>query len=135
MRIKERWRALRDWSTRAWANIRPGPEARRGALWGAILVALWIAIVAGIYFQSGFGLPIDLAFTLTVAALGIPLVALLVWLILTMLRKLPRIFTGILIAVCLLVGMAFFPQLGIPLGAFLLLIECTLLATLATIFF
>ncbi len=135
MRIKELWRTFRDWSSRAWANIRPGPEARKGARWGTILVALWIAVVAGVYLQSGFGLPIDLAFTLTVAALGVPLVALLVWLILTLLRKLPRFSSGIVIGVCLLVGLAFFPQLGIPLGAMLLLIECTLCATLATLLF
>ena len=90
MRIKERWRAMRDWSSRAWANIRPGPESRKGFQWGAILVALWIAIVGGIYLRSGFGLAVDLAFALTVAALGVPLVALAVWLLLTLLRKLPR---------------------------------------------
>src|SRR5580700_4980052 len=112
MRFKERWRSLRDWTARAWANIRPGPEARRGALWGAILVALWIAIVGGVYLQSGFGLAIDLAFALTVAALGVPLVALAVWLLLTILRKLPRFFSGFLIGICVLVGLAFFPQLG-----------------------
>jgi dienelactone hydrolase len=133
MRFKERWRSLRDWTARAWANIRPGPEAGKGALWGAILVALWIAIVAGIYLQSGFGLTVDLAFALTVAALGVPLVALAVWLLLTILRSLPRMFTGILIGVCVLGGLAFFPQLGIPFGAILVLIECTLGATLATL--
>jgi len=135
MRIKDRWRAVRDWSSRAWANIRPGPEARKGAIWGAILVALWIAIVGGIYLQSGFGLAIDLAFALTVAALGVPLVALAVWLLLTILRKVPRFFSGILIGVCVLVGLAFFPQLGIPFGGILLLIECTLGATVATVLF
>jgi hypothetical protein len=135
MRIKDRWRTLRDWSTRAWANIRPGPEARKGALWGAILLALWIAIVGGIYLKSGFGRPIDISFALLVAALGVPLVALAVWLLLTILRRLPRFFTGILIGACLLVGLAFPAQLGIPFGAILLLIECTLGATLATILF
>src|ERR1700689_3420276 len=105
MQIKDRWRSLRDWSSRAWANIRPGPEARKGAIWGAILVALWIAIVGGVYLQSGFGLAIDLAFALTVAALGVPLVTLAVWLLLTILRSLPRMFTGILIGVCVLGGL------------------------------
>ncbi len=133
MRIKDRWRAIRDWSSSAWSNIRPGPEARKGATWGAILVALWIAIVGGVYLQSGFGLAIDIAFALTVAALGVPLVALAVWLLLTILRKLPRFFSGFLIGVCVLVGLASFPQLGIPLGAILLLIECTLGATIATL--
>src|ERR1700722_1591983 len=133
MRIKERWRAIRDWSSLAWSNIRPGPEARKGAIWGALLLALWIAIVGGIYLQSGFGLAVDIAFPLPIAVLGIPLVALAVWLLLTILHKLPRFFSGFLIGICVLVGLAFFPQFGIPLGAILLLIECTLGATLATL--
>jgi dienelactone hydrolase len=124
MRIKDRWRSIRD-------RCRPGPEARMGATWGAIAVALWIAITGGIYLQSGFGLAIDIAFALTVAALGVPLVALVVWLILTILRKLPRWFAGLLIGVCMLVGLAFPPQLGIPFGAILLLTECTLGAAIA----
>lgn len=124
MRIKERWQ-------RAWTTIRPGPEARKGAVWGAIAVALWMAIVGGIYLKSGFGLAIDLAFALMVAALGVPLVMLLVALLLTILRKLPRLFTGLLIGVCLLVGLAFPPQLGIPFGAILLLTECALGAAIA----
>ena len=133
MRIKERWRAFRNWTARAWVLIRPGREARRGALWGAILLALSIAIVGGLYLQSGFGLAIDLAFALAVAALGVPLVGLIVALLLTILRKLPRFFFGILVGVCILAGLASFPQLGIPLGAILLLIECTLGATIATL--
>ena len=111
--------------------VRPGPEARAGAVWGAIAVALWMAIVGGLYLKTGFGLFIDLAFALTVAALGVPLVMLAVWLILTILRKLPRWFTGLLVGACLLVGLAFSPQLGIPFGAILLLIECTLGAAIA----
>jgi dienelactone hydrolase len=54
-----------------------------------------------------------------------------VWLILTLLRKLPRWFSGLLIGVCLLVGLAFPPQIGIPFGAILLLTECTLGAAIA----
>src|ERR1700722_20149800 len=133
MQMKERWRGVRDGWGRAWANVRPGPEARKGAVWGAVLVALWIAIVGGIYLQSGFGLAVDLAFTLTVAAVGVPLAALLIALLLKLLRKLPLLFTGLLIGACLLVGLAFPPELGIPFGAILLLIECTLGATLATL--
>lgn len=133
MRIKDRWRSVRDWSGRAWASVRPGPEARKGARWGIWLVALWAAVVGGVYLHSGFGLSIDLGVALTVAAVGVPLVALLVWLLLTLVRKLPRFSTGIVIGVCLLVGLAYFPQLGIPLGAMLLVIECTLCATFATL--
>jgi dienelactone hydrolase len=133
MRIKERWRTFRDWCGRGWAKIRFGPEGRKGAIWGALLVALWIAIVAGAYLQSGFGLGIDLAFTFLVAALGLPLVMLAVWLILTLFRKLPRWFSGLLIGVCVLVGIAFPTNLGLPFGALLLLIECLLGASLASL--
>src|SRR5580698_897053 len=113
MRFKELWRGVREWMGGAWDNIRPGHEARKGAMWGAILVALGIAIVAGIYFQSGFGLGADLAFTLAFSMLALPLAALLVVLLLKILSSLPRMFTGILIGVCVLCGLAFFPQLGI----------------------
>lgn len=133
MRIKERWRSIREWCGRAWGNIRPGPEARYGALAGAVVVALWIAIVGGIYLRSGFGMAPDVAFALAVALLGVPLVALVVWLLLTILRKLPRWFTGLLVGACLLVGLAFPPQLGIPFGVILLLTECVLGATIATL--
>jgi hypothetical protein len=133
MRIRERWRGIRDWWGRTWANLRPGPEARTGAVWGALAVAIFIAVVGGTYLQSGFGLGIDIAFALTIAALGVPLVMLVLWLLLTILRKLPRWFSGFLIGVCLLVGLAFSPQLGIPLGVLLLLMECVLGATLATL--
>ncbi|MGA3201188.1 MAG: hypothetical protein ABSF12_01710 [Bryobacteraceae bacterium] len=133
MQIKDRWRSLRDWSSRAWTNIRPGPEARKGAIWGAVLVALWIAIVGGIYLKSGFGLAVDLAFALIVALLGVPLVALLVVLLLKILRKLPVSTTAILFGVLALVMLAWSPQLGSLFGAILLLTECTLGAAVATI--
>lgn len=134
MRIKERWRAIRDWTGRAWANVRPGPEARKGAIWGALFVALSISVVGGIYLQSGFGLAVDLAFALIVALLAVPLVALLAVLILKILRKLPALTTGIVFGVFALVMLAWSPELGSLLGAVLLLTECTLGATIATIF-
>jgi len=122
---------IKEWCGRAWARMRPGPEARKGAIWGAIAVALWIAVVGGYYLKSGFGLAVDLAFALVLAAVGVPLVMLAVWLILTILRKLPRWFTGLLVGVCMLVGLEFPPQLGIPFGAILLLTECILGAAIA----
>jgi hypothetical protein len=133
MRFKERWRAARDWCSRAWASIRPGAETRKGAIWGAVLVALFTAIVGGIYLKSGFGLAIDLAFTLTIALLGIPLVALLVMLLLKIFRKLPPFATGMILGAFALVALAWSPQLGGLFGAILLLTECTLGATIATL--
>jgi dienelactone hydrolase len=133
MRIKDRWHAVRDWSARARANIRPGPEARKGVIWGALLVALWTAIVGGIYLKSGFGLAIDLTFALTVALLGVPLVALLVVLLLKLLRRLPLLATGIVFGAFALVVLSWSPQLGSLFGAVLLFTECSLGAAIATI--
>src|SRR5260370_11142017 len=99
MRIRERWRGIRDWWGRTWANLRPGPEARTGAVWGALAVAIFIAGLGGTYLQSGFGLGIGIAFALLVAALGVALVMLLLWLLLTILPKLPRWFSRFLIRV------------------------------------
>jgi dienelactone hydrolase len=132
MRIKDRWRSVRDWCGRARTNLRPFPEERKGAQWGALLLAFAIAVVAGIYLQSGFGRAFDIAFTVLVAAIAVPLITLLVVLLLTLARKLPRVFTGILIGTCALAALALFPELGILVGAILLLIECILGATIAT---
>jgi hypothetical protein len=130
--IKWLWHKIYAWCSHSWSLIRPGPETRKGAAWGAIAVALWIAIVAGSYLKSGFGLAIDLSVTLLVALLGAPLVMLVVMLLLTIFRKLPRLISGMITGACLLVAVAFPPQLGMPLGAIVLLIECTLGATIAT---
>ncbi len=134
MWIKGRWRVVRDWLSRAWANIRPGPETRKGVVWGAILVALWIAIVGGVDLNSGFGRAFDLAFALLVAALGVPLVMLVIALLLTIFRKLPRMVTGLIFGACILVALEFSPQLGLLLGGILLLANCILGAAVATIF-
>ncbi len=123
---------VRDWSGRAWPLIRPGPETRKGVVWGALLVALWIALIGGMDLKSGFGRAFDLAFALAVALLGVPLVMLLAALLLTIFRKLPRLLTGLILGVCLLVGLEFSPQLGIPFGAILLLANCILGAAAAT---
>jgi dienelactone hydrolase len=132
MWIKDRWRVVRDWCKRAWANVRPGPETRKGAAWGAVAVALWTAIVGGLFLKSGFGLSIDLAFALSVALLGVPLVAVIVVLLLKLLRKLPLFVSGLIFGALALVCLAFSPQLGSLFGAILLVTECVLGATVAT---
>ena len=37
--IQERWHKIRDWRRRVRNNLRPGPEARKGAVWGALAAA------------------------------------------------------------------------------------------------
>src|SRR5487761_2134384 len=131
MNIRQRWQSVRDWSARAWANIRPGPETRKGTIWGA--VALAIAISNGMYLKLGYGRAFDVTFALLIAALGVPMVALLVVLLMTILRRLPRFATGMAVGALALAMLAFSPDLGSLFGGLLLLTECVLGATVATL--
>ena len=88
------WRNIAAWCSRFWTDIRPGPEARRGAAWGSAAAALAGASIAGRFMKSGFGLVIDLLFCIGVGALLILLSAGLVPLVLTIFRKLPRLISG-----------------------------------------
>lgn len=58
-----------------WRAIRPGPEARRGAVGGTLAAAAACVVIAGLYLQSGFGYAFDFAFVILCAAVLIPLVA------------------------------------------------------------
>src|SRR5580704_12642706 len=91
--LRSRWNQLRDWWRRTWINIRPGPEARKGAAW-AIIVAL----------------------------------------LLTILRKLPRLATGFIAGGCIFISLAFGP-IGPVFAIVVGLIEITLGATVATFLF
>src|SRR5580693_3855022 len=75
---RTRWRRLRDGCSRQWAAIRPGPEARRGAVWGTLAAAAVSVVIGGLYLDTGFGYVFDFAFCILFAAILIPLVALLV---------------------------------------------------------
>ena len=133
-RIQHRWRRLRDWWRRTWSNIRPGPEARKGAALAILAAAAWAAVIGGLYLQSGFGPWIDFPFAFAVAALGIALLALLVVLLLTLLRKLPRLVSGVIFGACMFIALVFFP-LGPVLGPIIALVEGILGATIATFLF
>jgi dienelactone hydrolase len=132
---KSRWRKVRDWCARQRAAIRPGPEARRGAVWGTLAAAAVCVIVGGIYLRSGFGYVFDFAFAVLFAALVIPLTALLVALLLTIARKLPRLATGMMVGASAIV-MAFWgpPELGIVMALGIGLSTGILGATIATFF-
>lgn len=103
------WRKLRDWCYRQWAAIRPGPEARRGAVWGTLAAAAICVIIGGLYIDTGFGYIFDFAFCILFAAIFIPLVALLVMLFLSITRKLPRSATGMIVGSCMVVMMLWGP--------------------------
>ena len=128
------WKTLRGWWTRQWTSIRPGPEARRGAVWGTLAAAAASVVIAGLYMRTGFGYVFDFAFAILFAAVGIPLVALAVALLLTIARKLPRMATGIIIGSCAIVMMLWGPpELGVPMAIVVGLTEGILAATIATL--
>src|SRR6202162_2095758 len=93
-RVKGWWRKAAGWCSKHWRAIRPGPEARRGAVWGTLAAAGASVVIAGLYLRTGFGYAFDFTFAVLVAAVLIPLVALVVALLLTIARKLPRMATG-----------------------------------------
>ena len=132
-RVKLRWRIVFTWCARHWKAIRPGPEARRGAVWGTLAAAAACVIIAGLYLRTGFGYAFDFAFAIVVAAILIPLVAVVVALLLTVARRLPRMATGMIVGSCSIVMLVWSPpQLGIATAIVAGLIEGFLGATLAT---
>ncbi len=132
---KSRWRRLRDWGARQWAAIRPGREARRGAVWGTLAAAAICVVIGGLYIQTGFGYLFDFAFCILFAALFIPVVALLVMLLLSIARKLPRSATGVIVGSCMIVMSLWGPpQLGIFMAILVGLAAGVLGATIATFF-
>src|SRR5258705_4607913 len=86
-----------------WRAIRPGPEARRGAVWGTLAAAAACVVIAGLYLRTGFGYVFDFTFAIVVAGILIPLIALVVALLLTIARKLPRMATGMMVGSCAIV--------------------------------
>ena len=132
-RVTRLWRVVRDWCVKSWLAIRPGPEARRGAVWGTLAAAAASVVIAGLYLHTGFGYAFDFAFAAVFAAIAIPLVMLAVALLLTIARKLPRMATGMIVASCAIVMLIWGPpQLGIPMAAAIGLAEGVLGATIAT---
>jgi MFS family permease/dienelactone hydrolase len=134
-RVKLTWRKLADWSGRQWRAIRPGPEARRGAVWGTLAAAAVCVVIAGLYLHTGFGYLFDFAFAILVSAALIPLVALAVALLLTIARKLPRFASGMIIGSCTIVMLVWSPpELGFAMAAAAGLAAGFLGATIATFF-
>lgn len=89
-RTKDVWLKIKDWWLKNWSLIRLGPEVRRGVVWGTLAAAVATVVIAGLVLKTGFGYAFDFAFAIVFAALCIPLIALGVVLLLTILRKLPR---------------------------------------------
>jgi hypothetical protein len=132
---KFRWGRLRDWFLRQWADIRPGPEARRGAVWGTLAAAAACVVIGGLYLHSGFGHLFDFAFCIVFAALFIPLVGLLIAFLLTIARALPRFAAGFIFGSCVILMVLWGPpEVAVPMAVLLGLTEGILGATIATFF-
>ena len=132
-RVKGWWRKGTDWCARQWRQIRPGPEARRGAVWGTLAAAAICVVIAGLYARTGFGYAFDFALAIVSAALLIPLIALAVALLLTIARRLPRMATGMIVGSCAIVMLVWMPlQLGAPMAVAIGLAEGFLGAAIAT---
>jgi dienelactone hydrolase len=113
--------------------IRPGPEARRGAVCGTLVAAAACVVIAGLYLRTGFGHAFDFAFVILLAAVLIPLVAVVVALLLTIAGTLPRMATGWIIGSCVIVMLAWLPpHIGIAMAIAVGLAEGFLGAAIAT---
>ena len=130
--VKSVWRAVCAWRARQWAAIRPGRVERRGGTWGMLAAALACVVIAGLYLRTGFGYAFDFTFATVIAAVAIPLIALLVALLLTIARRLPRLATGMMVGSGVIVMAAWGPpQLGFIMAIVLGLAEGFLGATIA----
>lgn len=118
-----------------WQAIRPQPEARKGVAVAAAITAIAWAIYIGVTVDTGLGVWLDVLVALVVTALGVPLVAAVVALLLTILRRLPRFATGLVIGVAVLLALPWPMPLGPIFGLPGALIQAALGAGVATFFF
>jgi dienelactone hydrolase len=132
-RAKGWWRTALAWCAGKWRLVRPGPEARRGAVWGTLAAAAICVVVAGLSARTGFGYAFDFALAIVFAAVLIPLTTLAVALLLTIARKLPRLATGVIVGSCAMVMLVWMPpELGLPMAIAIGLAEGVLGAAIAT---
>jgi dienelactone hydrolase len=128
------WRLVRGWCERQWTALSPGPEARRGGMWGMLVFLAAFVAIRLVLLPSGYGIAFDAAFV--TATTAIVLVAVIVAVILTALQRLPIIGTGVFVGVIVLVTAGSFYQSSISLVAAvvsLCLAACVLGATIATL--
>jgi dienelactone hydrolase len=131
-RIKTLWRLVADWCGTQWTRLRPGPETRRGAVWGTLAAAAVCIAIAGLTARTGFGYAFDFGLAILLAVVLIPVIALSVALLLTIARQLPRLATGIIVGACAIIMMVWMPpQLGFPMAIVIGLAEGVLGATIA----
>src|SRR5271157_4338731 len=86
---KKAFGVSRDWCSRQWTAIRPGPEVRRASMAGAALIALVWAAYIGTQIRFGFGPLGDALICVVATALLLALASLAAALALWTVRKLP----------------------------------------------
>jgi dienelactone hydrolase len=131
--IRNAWRASAGWCGRTWQAVRPGPQARQGAVAAAVATVTWAAVTGALHIRLGFGAAADFLFAFVVAALALLLATLLVALLLTILRRLPRLLSGFFVGALLVIALLWQNWTGAALSGILLFVECALGAALATI--
>ena len=126
-KIRALWQTVSSWWLRTWEEIRPGPEAGRGVVWGARALAVAMAVWVGWNFNAGLTTAGDLA-------VAIVLTLVLIWLsgqaarpIFGLLRMIPGVVLGTLIGALALLS---FPMGGHQLALVSLAIAAVLGATL-----
>jgi hypothetical protein len=132
-RVRRTWSAFRSWAGRAWAAIRPGPEARRGAAWGCLGTAGIAALIDAIYINLGWGLWFDFAFCLVASALIILMGSLLVRVLLFLTGELPRSATALMVGSCLVIILVLPEDFGPPVAITIGLLEGLFGAAIATL--
>jgi hypothetical protein len=125
------WRAIVSF----WRDIRPGPEAARGIIWGSFAAAAFWTIASAISVRTGLGVVPDLLIALVVAAIIVAVSALLVWLLMTAARHLPRWTVGFLIGSIGVYIASAGTDFGTLIGLIVVLTAATLGATVATLLF
>jgi len=100
------WRAVREWCQRQWTALSPGHEARRGVLWGILVVVAIFAVEDVIFQPSGFGLAVDVGFAVALTVAVITVITLVVALFIGTVRQLPVLCTGVLLGASVLITIA-----------------------------
>ena len=114
------WLTAHHWWDWQLAEASPSPETRRGALWGTLGTVVLFVIVDILYQPSGFGLVFDTANSILSTALVGVLIALVVALLLTLIRRLPLVGTSVILGSCVIITIGSFGQPSLRLATIVL---------------
>lgn len=137
--IKRLWSFLKRYCTRSREWLRrfsPGLKARRGSVIGVFAAVLLLMGYAGaLILRTGWGVVFDVVSGVLISAIAIALLSGVVILVLVILAKLPRVFSGLLagawLTLLLLLGDS--PASILPLTAGIVFVAALLGGTIAVI--